>query len=61
MYEPAPVSVFSVVYVEVPVYRLDGGVLGYPLICARRVREQIDAYVVIDVVAVGIRAAADKL
>ena len=69
MYEPAskerlhsaaaPVSVFPVVYVEVPVYRLDGGVLGYPLVCARRVREQVD--IVIDVFAVGIGAAADKL
>ena len=71
MYEPtskkrlhsaaAPVSVFPVVYVEVPVYRLDGGVLGYPLIRARRVREQVEAYIVIDVFAVGIGAAADKL
>ena len=61
MYEPAPVSVFSVVYAEVPVCRLDAGVLGYPLVCARRVREQIKAYVVIDVVVVAIRAASDKL
>jgi len=61
MYEPAPVSVFSVVYAEVPVCRLDAGVLGYPLVCARRVREQIKAYVVIDIVVVAIRAAANKL